>query len=53
MTSRLKDATNAVDFVYIGRTEFTFDAEGLANGAYFYALSNRDGKAVRRMVIAR
>ncbi len=37
----------------IGRTEFTFDAEGLANGAYFYALSNRDGKAVRRMVIAR
>lgn len=37
----------------IGRTEFTFDADGLANGAYFYALSNRDGKAVRRMVIAR
>jgi len=37
----------------IGRTEFTFDADRLANGAYFYALSNRDGKAVRRMVIAK
>jgi len=37
----------------IGRNEFTFDAGDLANGAYFYTLSNRDGKAVRRMVIAK
>lgn len=37
----------------IGRNNFTFDAGNLANGAYFYSLSNRDGKAVRRMVIAR
>ncbi|MFN0215494.1 MAG: T9SS type A sorting domain-containing protein, partial [Saprospiraceae bacterium] len=37
----------------IGRNEFTFDAGDLANGAYFYTLSNRDGKAARRMVIAR
>jgi hypothetical protein len=35
-----------------GLNEFTFDASTLANGAYFYALSNRDGKAVRRMVIS-
>jgi len=37
----------------IGLNEFTFDAGDLANGAYFYTLSNRDGKAVRRMVIAK
>ncbi len=37
----------------IGRNEFTFDAGDLANGAYFYTLSNREGKATRRMVIAR
>ncbi len=36
-----------------GRNEFTFDAGELANGAYFYSLSNREGKAVRRMIIAR
>ena len=36
-----------------GLNEFTFDASTLANGAYFYALSNRDGKAVRRMVITK
>ena len=37
----------------VGRNEFTFDAGNLTNGAYFYTLSNREGKAVRRMVIAR
>lgn len=37
----------------IGRNEFTFDAGDLANGAYFYTLGNRDGKAARRMVITR
>jgi hypothetical protein len=37
----------------IGRNEFTFDAGQLSNGTYFYALSNRDGKAVRRMVVAK
>jgi len=37
----------------VGRNEFTFDAGNLANGAYFYTLGNRDGKAVRRMVVAR
>ncbi len=37
----------------IGRNEFTFDAGQLTNGTYFYALSNREGKAVRRMVVAR
>ncbi|MFN0173155.1 MAG: T9SS type A sorting domain-containing protein [Saprospiraceae bacterium] len=37
----------------VGRNEFTFDAGSLANGAYFYSLSNREGKAVRRMVVAR
>lgn len=37
----------------VGRNEFTFDAGDLSNGAYFYTLSNRDGKAARRMVIAR
>ncbi|MBP6812332.1 MAG: T9SS type A sorting domain-containing protein [Saprospiraceae bacterium] len=37
----------------VGRNEFTFEAGNLANGAYFYTLGNRDGKAVRRMVIAR
>jgi Secretion system C-terminal sorting domain len=37
----------------VGRNEFTFDAGELANGAYFYTLSNRDGRAARRMVIAR
>lgn len=37
----------------VGTNEFTFDAGDLANGAYFYSLGNRDGKAVRRMVIAR
>lgn len=37
----------------IGRNEFTFESGDLANGAYFYALSSRDGKAVRRMVIAK
>jgi hypothetical protein len=36
-----------------GLNEFTFDGSSLANGAYFYALSNRDGKAVRRMVISK
>jgi hypothetical protein len=37
----------------VGRNEFNYDAANLANGAYFYALSNREGKAVRRMVVAR
>lgn len=37
----------------IGRNEFNFDADQLANGAYIYTLSNRDGKAARRMVVAR
>lgn len=37
----------------IGRNEFTFESGDLANGAYFYTLSSRDGKAVRRMVIAK
>lgn len=36
-----------------GRNEFTFDAGELANGAYFYTLGNRDGKALRRMMVAR
>ncbi len=36
----------------IGRNEFTFDAGNLSNGSYFYTLSNRDGKAARRMVIS-
>lgn len=37
----------------IGRNEFTFEAGELANGAYFYTLGNRDGKAARQLVIAR
>ncbi|MDO8368616.1 MAG: T9SS type A sorting domain-containing protein [Saprospiraceae bacterium] len=37
----------------VGRNEFTFDAGNLTNGSYFYTLGNRDGKASRRMVIAR
>lgn len=37
----------------VGRNEFTFDAGDLANGTYFYTLGNRDGKAARRMVIAK
>lgn len=37
----------------IGRNEFTFEAGELANGAYFYTLGNRDGKAARRIIIAR
>ena len=36
-----------------GRNEFTFDAGELANGAYFYSLGSREGKAIRRMIIAR
>ncbi len=36
-----------------GRNEFTFDAGKLPNGAYFYSLSNGEGKAVRRMIVAR
>jgi Secretion system C-terminal sorting domain len=36
-----------------GRNELTFDAGELANGVYFYTISNRDGKAVRRMIVAR
>lgn len=36
-----------------GHNEFTFDAGELANGVYFYTLSNREGKAVRRMIVAR
>jgi hypothetical protein len=37
----------------IGRNEFTFEAGNLANGSYFYTLSNKNGKAVRQMVVAR
>jgi hypothetical protein len=37
----------------VGRNEFTFEAGNLANGSYFYTLSNKNGKAVRQMVIAR
>lgn len=37
----------------VGVNEFTFDAGELPNGAYFYTLGNRDGRAARRMVIAR
>ena len=33
--------------------EFTFEAGNLSNGSYFYTLSNKNGKAVRQMVIAR
>ena len=36
-----------------GRNEFTFEAGELANGSYFYTLSNRDGKSTRHMVISR
>ena len=36
-----------------GNNQFTFDAGNLANGTYFYSLSNRDGKVSRVMVIAR
>ncbi len=37
----------------VGLNQFTFDAGQLSNGSYFYTLSNRDGKAARRMVIAK
>lgn len=37
----------------IGHNEFPFDAGELANGAYFYTLGNRDGKASQRMIVAR
>lgn len=36
-----------------GTNQFTFDAGELADGTYFYSLSNREGKVTRVMVIAR
>jgi len=36
-----------------GVNEFSFNGSALPNGSYFYSISNRDGKATRRMVIAR
>ncbi len=36
-----------------GTNQFTFDAGNLADGTYFYSLSNREGKVSRVMVIAR
>jgi len=37
----------------VGLNEFTFEANNLPNGTYFYTLGNREGRAARRMVIAR
>ena len=37
----------------VGRNEFTFEAGELANGSYFYTLSNRDGKSTRHMIISK
>lgn len=37
----------------VGRNEFTFEAGNLANGAYFYTLSNKNGKAVRQLMVAK
>lgn len=36
-----------------GTNQFTFDAGTLADGTYFYSLSNREGKVSKVMVIAR
>jgi hypothetical protein len=36
-----------------GKNEFTFEVGNLPNGSYTYTLGNRDGRAARRMVIAR
>lgn len=34
-----------------GRNEFYFDASQLQKGGYIYTLSNRNGRAVRRMIV--
>jgi hypothetical protein len=39
--------------LYQGNNQFTFDAGNLADGTYFYSLSNKEGKVSRVMVIAR
>lgn len=36
-----------------GTNQFTFDAGSLADGTYFYSLSNKEGKVTRVMVVAR
>ncbi|PSR11789.1 MAG: hypothetical protein C7N36_14785 [Bacteroidetes bacterium] len=39
--------------LFTGNNQFTFDAGNMADGTYFYSLSNRDGKLTKVMVIAR
>lgn len=36
-----------------GENQFTFEAGNLANGSYYYVISNAEGKVSRMMVIAR
>ncbi len=36
-----------------GANQFTFEANDLPNGAYFYSISNAQGKVTRRMAIAK
>jgi hypothetical protein len=36
-----------------GANQFTFDAGQLPNGAYFYAISNPQGKIMRKMIVQR
>ncbi len=36
-----------------GINEFSFDGSALPNGSYFYSIGNQNGKATRRMVVAR
>ena len=39
--------------MFQGNNQFTFDAGSLTDGTYFYSLSNSEGKATRRMVVAK
>lgn len=39
--------------LFTGNNQFTFDAGNMADGTYFYSLSNRDGKLTKVMVIVR
>lgn len=39
--------------IFEGKNQFTFDAGELANGAYYYTISNAKGMAARRMLVSR
>jgi len=39
--------------LFQGNNQFTFDAGNLADGTYFYSLSNKEGKVTKVMVVAR